>query len=192
MQKNETPDIDPADLNADPNLRRLFFLRLKLLALPVEGTQSTGGSTNIINTLLYVVFHKIYEYHLQSKYMNKAQACELIPLRHTASCSKYLEMARESGYIRFERDKADTRNYLVKPTQLFLTFMEKNVDTFTASTYQTIEALKEEVERQRKRAEQIQVYLDQFAAPRGFKLMEQDVSNIKVLQPIKVQSRRKR
>lgn len=188
-------DVDPKHEGGEyPELRRLYFLRLKLLAFASDMNQLSGGYDvdGIISSHLYLLFHKIYEGHLESKYMNKAQASSLIPLKHAASCSKYLDIARSAGYIIFERKKDDTRNYLVKPTARLIKVMEENVDSFTSAVYGSIKSLAEEIEAQKKRARDIENYLLSRLKVEAFTLKPQDASKIKILAPIKVKPRSKR
>lgn len=186
---NNPANTEPEDLEA--NLRRLYFLRLKIIALPSCIANSRAGEIeDIINTHLYGLFHKIFERHLTSRYFNKAEACAEMPLRHKSTCAKYLDEARRAGYIQFERDPNDNRNYLIKPTSTLIRLMEQMVDDFTTSVSETIEGLSNELSIQRRKSEEIERTLRMWENASGFSIKAQKTSDIKVLRPIRILPKR--
>jgi hypothetical protein len=170
-------------------LRRLHFMKLKLLALPKETERS--GSQDIdfeIRAHLYVLFHKIYELHLHSSYMNKTQACNFIPFKHAISCLKYLELARSNSYVRFERDQVDTRKHIVKPTQALIDFIEREIDHFISETYKTIKAVDEGISKEKEKEELTKVAFDLWKPPpaSAFETKAADRTIVRILPPIPV------
>jgi hypothetical protein len=174
-------------------LRRFYFLKLKLLALPKETKQSENMDINfVIRTYLYVLFHKIYELHLQKKYMNKAQACAFIPFKHATSCFKYLELARRNQYIRFERDEADTRKHVVMPTQALIDFIEQDLDRFIHGAYNTIEKINDEISKEKRRQDSIEASF-RLSVGHVFsdaKVKDQEAPPVRVLLPLKIKPKR--
>lgn len=174
-------------------LRRFYFLQLKLSALPKETKQSENMDINfVVRTYLYVLFHKIYELHLQKKYMNKAQACAFIPFKHATSCLKYLELARSNQYIRFERDEVDTRKHVVIPQRALLDFIQKDLDQFIDDAYNTIEKINDEVLKQKRIQDSIEASF-QLAVGRTFppaKTEDREVPEVRVLPPLIISPKR--
>lgn len=170
-------------------LRRLHFLRLKLSAMPKETKQAGNEDINfVIGTHLYVLFHKIYELHLRSKYMNKAQACAFIPFKHATSCLKYLELARGNRYIRYERNKEDTRQHVVKPTQALIDFIEQDLDLFISDAYNTIEVIDDEISKQKQIHESVEAsFLLSVGRPFSDpKVKDAQAPPVRVLAPLKI------
>lgn len=73
------------------------------------------GAAAPINRNLHALLFKVYQAHLDGEYITKLQAYRYIPLKHSVSCSKYLDEARAQGYLDFRRDKADSRVSRVVP-----------------------------------------------------------------------------
>ena len=76
---------------------------------------------------VYALLFRVYELHLDGKYMTKMQACRYIPLRHAATCKKYLDIAERKGFFTFEPSPTDRRKTIVKPAPQLVQFVEETV-----------------------------------------------------------------
>src|SRR5947199_2104391 len=76
---------------------------------------------------VYALLFRVYEMHLDNKYMTKMQACRYIPLAHAATCKKYLDIAQRRGFFYFERQASDARKWIVKPGPELLRFVEDTI-----------------------------------------------------------------
>lgn len=162
-------------------------------AMPKETKASSNEAINlVIRTHLYLLFHKIYELHLQKKYMNKAQACTFIPFKHAVSCLKYLEMARSNLYIRFERDQADTRKHVVMPTEALINFIKEDLDQFINDAYNTIEKMNDEISKEKIRRDSIEASF-KLSVGHVFpaaKAKDQPAPPVRVLPPLIIETKR--
>jgi hypothetical protein len=102
-------------------------------------------SESTIKRHLYLLFFKMYEMQIESKFMSKAQACRFIPLRHAASCQKYLEEARKLGYLEVQTDERDKRRQVIRPGQPLLDFVEEEIDRMIFETYLTMKRVERQV-----------------------------------------------
>jgi hypothetical protein len=71
---------------------------------------------------------KLYIYHEQNKKMYKMGACRFIPVDHAASAKKYVDLAEQKGWIRFEPETRDKRKIIVEPCQSLLDMIDNYVD----------------------------------------------------------------
>jgi hypothetical protein len=76
---------------------------------------------------VYALIFRVYEMHLDEKYMTKTQACRYIPLKHAATCKKYLDVAERKGFFCFEPSATDARKSIVKPGAELLNFVEATI-----------------------------------------------------------------
>src|SRR5690348_17265783 len=76
---------------------------------------------------VYALIFRVYEMHTEGKYMTKMQACRYIPLKHAATCKKYLDIAEERGFFQFEPSTTDARKIVVKPGPQLLQFVEESI-----------------------------------------------------------------
>jgi len=76
---------------------------------------------------VYALLFRVYEMHMEGKYMSKMQACRYIPLKHAATCKKYLDIAERNGFFKYEPSPTDGRKKIVKPGPQLLKFVEETV-----------------------------------------------------------------
>lgn len=76
---------------------------------------------------VYSLIFRVYEMHLQGKYMSKMQACRYIPLHHASTCKKYLELARERNYFLEVPSEFDKRKKIIKPGPALIDFVETSI-----------------------------------------------------------------
>lgn len=120
--------------------RRFAHLKAEELSRFIEQVAEESRDANLLR-YLYVLFLKMYEMEMEGRYMTKSQACRFIPLKHAASCAKYLEEAKSAGYVYFETDEIDRRKSLVKPSKSLLAFVEAEVDRSIAATLAMVREL---------------------------------------------------
>ena len=70
---------------------------------------------------------KLYRYRQQNRPMYKMDACRLIPVKHAASATKYINRAVERGLIAFEADANDSRKVLVRPLPALIELVEHHL-----------------------------------------------------------------
>lgn len=69
------------------------------------------------------LLRNIYLHHLEGNFINKTQACRMIPAEHVDTCKKYVDEAKRLGFIEFKDDPRDGRKKNVVPTAEFLQFV---------------------------------------------------------------------
>src|SRR6266700_8059435 len=57
---------------------------------------------------------KLWEYNNRNRVMYKTAACRFIPVEHSVSSKKYIELAERKGWITFVDDSDDKRRRIVK------------------------------------------------------------------------------
>lgn len=78
---------------------------------------------------VYALLFRVYEMHLDGRYLTKTQACKFIPLRHAQTSAKYLDAAEKKGFFKFEQSPMDARKIFVKPGPELVHFVEERVET---------------------------------------------------------------
>jgi len=78
---------------------------------------------------VYALIFRVYELHLDRKYMTKMQACRYVPLKHAATCKKYMDIAERKGFFSFQPSSSDARKIIVKPGPQLLEFVETTIRT---------------------------------------------------------------
>lgn len=76
---------------------------------------------------VYALMFRVYELQLDGKYMTKMQACRYIPLKHAATCKKYLDIAEQRGFFEFVDSTTDGRKKIVRPGKELLRFVEGTI-----------------------------------------------------------------
>lgn len=76
-----------------------------------------------VNNLLF----RIYELHLDGKFMTKTNACRMIPLANANACQKYVEEAQKRGFIKIEDSVDDKRKKIIVPNADLIEYVENNI-----------------------------------------------------------------
>lgn len=98
----------------------------------------SGGSDFI--KYVYALLFRVYELHLENKYMTKMQACRYIPLHHAATCKKYMDIARDKGYFEYVNSESDQRKQMVQPGPQLIEFVEERISNSAAEMDEIIQA----------------------------------------------------
>ena len=81
-------------------------------------------------TFFYYVdalMRKIYVSAKEGRYLTKTQACRMIPAKNATTCIKYVEEARERGFISFVQDEKDKRRFFIHPSDELMSHVERVV-----------------------------------------------------------------
>lgn len=95
-----------------------------------DTTIENGGSEFI--RYVYALLFRVYELHSEGRYMTKMQACKYIPLQHAATCRKYMDLARDKGFFKYEGSDTDQRKVVIKPGPQLLDFVEERISASAA------------------------------------------------------------
>ncbi len=76
----------------------------------------------------YRLLLEIYSRNLEGEYLSKTEACELISLSHRNAAQKYVNEAKEKGFVEFRRSRTDRRRIDVIPKQQLLDFVEYELE----------------------------------------------------------------
>jgi hypothetical protein len=77
---------------------------------------------------LYSLFFRIYELHLDGKYIRRMQAGLYIPLKHPATIKRHIDAAVAAGYLRFETSETDERVTVLKPGPQLIQLVESEIE----------------------------------------------------------------
>ena len=70
---------------------------------------------------------KLWEYEKRNIVVHKTAACRLIPVQHSVSAKKYIDLANERGWITFIEDRGDKRKTVVRPSAKLLEMVERHL-----------------------------------------------------------------
>jgi hypothetical protein len=70
---------------------------------------------------------KLWEYDKKHLVMHKSAACRLIPVQHSDSAKKYVNLVEQKGWITFVDDPKDKRKTIVKPSSKLLNLVEQHL-----------------------------------------------------------------
>jgi hypothetical protein len=70
---------------------------------------------------------KLWEYEKKNLVMHKTAACRLIPVQHSVSAKKYINLVEQKGWITFVDDQKDKRKTIVRPSIKLLDLVEQHL-----------------------------------------------------------------
>jgi hypothetical protein len=111
--------------------RRLIAKKIRTDFEQFWDTAIESGGSDFIK-YVYALLFRVYELHLEDKYMTKMQACRYIPLQHAATCKKYMDIARDKGFFEYVDSESDHRKTIVKPGPQLIDFVEERISSSAA------------------------------------------------------------